>query len=48
MAPTFEQREKHAMHAAGMSVRNKTVFETDVDLNDFEDYIAVWPLEDLD
>ena len=36
------------MHAKGMSVRNKTVFESDVDLNHFEDYIAIWPLEDLD
>lgn len=46
--PLLNKGKKHAMHAAGMSVRNKTVFETDVDLNDFEDYIAIWPLEDLD
>jgi uncharacterized cysteine cluster protein YcgN (CxxCxxCC family) len=36
------------MHKNGMSVRNKTVFETDVNLDAFEDYIAIWPLEDLD
>lgn len=46
--PLLNKGKKHAMHASGMSVRNKTVFETDVDLNDFEDYIAIWPLEDLD
>ena len=33
---------------AGMSVRGKIVFEQDVDLDNFEDYIALWPLEDLD
>lgn len=46
--PLLNRQKKAAMHKAGMSVRNKTVFETDVDLNQFEDYIALWPLEDLD
>ena len=46
--PLLNKGKKHVMHAKGMSVRNKTVFETDVDLNNFEDYIAIWPLEDLD
>ena len=36
------------MHQKGMSVRGKTVFENDVDLEAFEDYIAIWPVEDLD
>lgn len=40
--------KKSAMHKAGMSVRGKIVFEHDVDLEQFEDYIALWPLEDLD
>jgi len=46
--PLLNKGKKHVMHAKGMSVRNKTIFETDVDLNKFEDYIAIWPLEDLD
>ncbi|MFZ8169371.1 YcgN family cysteine cluster protein [Alteromonas macleodii] len=46
--PLLNKGKKHVMHAKGMSVRNKTVFETDVDLNNFEDYIVIWPLEDLD
>ena len=46
--PLLNKGKKHVMHAKGMSVRNKTVFETDVDLNEFENYIAIWPLEDLD
>ena len=46
--PLLNKGKKHVMHAKGMSVRNKTVFESDVDLNHFEDYIAIWPLEDLD
>jgi uncharacterized cysteine cluster protein YcgN (CxxCxxCC family) len=36
------------MHKAGMSIRGKTVNEDDVDLDNFEDYIALWPLEDID
>jgi uncharacterized cysteine cluster protein YcgN (CxxCxxCC family) len=36
------------MHKAGMSVRGKTVFDHDVDVEQFEDYIALWPMEDLD
>lgn len=46
--PLLNKGKKHAMHKQGMSVRNKTVFESDVDLDAFEDYIALWPLEDLD
>ena len=40
--------KKSAMHTAGMSVRNKTVADHDVDLEQFEDYISLWPMEDLD
>ena len=46
--PLLNKGKKHAMHKQGMSVRNKTVFETDVDLDAFENYITLWPLEDLD
>lgn len=46
--PLLNRGKKAAMHRAGMSVRGKTVFETEVDLEQFEDYIAIWPLEDLD
>lgn len=46
--PLLNRNKKSAMHKAGMSVRGKTVYEHDVDMDHFEDYIAVWPLEDLD
>ena len=46
--PLLNKGKKAAMHKEGMSVRGKTVYETDVDLTHFEDYIALWPLEDLD
>jgi len=31
-----------------MSVRGKIVKDDDVDIEDFEDYIVTWPLNDLD
>ena len=46
--PLLNKGKKHVMHQKGMSIRNKTVCETDVDINEFEEYIAVWPLEDID
>lgn len=46
--PLLNRNKKTAMHKAGMSVRNRTVYEHDVDMNDFEDFIVRWPLEDLD
>jgi uncharacterized cysteine cluster protein YcgN (CxxCxxCC family) len=46
--PLLNRNKKTAMHKAGMSIRNKIVMESQVDLDNFEDYIAIWPLEDLD
>ena len=46
--PLLNKGKKTAMHKAGMSIRGKTVNEDDVDLDNFEDYIALWPLEDID
>ncbi len=46
--PLLNQGKKSKMHQQKMSVRGKTVYECDVDLDHFEDYIALWPLEDLD
>ena len=46
--PLLNKGKKSAMHQAGMSVRGKTVYDHDVDLDNFEDYIALWPLEDVD
>ncbi|MEP0177450.1 MAG: YcgN family cysteine cluster protein [Paraglaciecola sp.] len=46
--PLLHKGKKSAMHKAGMSVRGKTVADHDVDLEKFEDYIAMWPVEDLD
>lgn len=46
--PLLHKGKKTAMHKAGMSVRGKTVSDHDVNLENFEDYIAIWPLSDLD
>jgi uncharacterized cysteine cluster protein YcgN (CxxCxxCC family) len=46
--PLLNKNKKSVMHKAGMSVRAKTVSDKDVDLEQFEDYIALWPIEDLD
>ena len=43
--PLFHGGKKSAMHAAGHSVRNKTISENDVDADEIEDYIVRWPLE---
>jgi uncharacterized cysteine cluster protein YcgN (CxxCxxCC family) len=46
--PLLNKGKKAKMHKVGMSVRGKTVFDRDVDLEHFEDYIAMWPLKDLE
>jgi len=46
--PLLNKNKKSAMHKAGMSVRGKTVSDKDVDLEQFENYIALWPVQDLD
>lgn len=46
--PLLNRNKKTVMHNADMSVRGKTVYEHDVDMEDFEDYIVSWPLNDLD
>lgn len=45
--PLLNNGKKSLMHKKQMSVRNKTISEAQVDLNDFEDYIVRWPLNDL-
>lgn len=46
--PLLHKGKKSAMHKVGMSVRGKIVKDDDVELEDFEDYIVTWPLNDLD
>jgi uncharacterized cysteine cluster protein YcgN (CxxCxxCC family) len=46
--PLLHKGKKSAMHQAGMSVRSKVVKDDQVSLDDFEDYIVVWPLNDVD
>ena len=41
--PLLNKGKKSAMHKAGMSVRGKIV-----KVDDFEDYIVLWPLNDID
>ncbi|TCM55681.1 hypothetical protein C8J36_10345 [Rhizobium sp. PP-F2F-G48] len=33
------------VHAAGISARGRTISEDDVDIDDFEDYLADWPTD---
>ena len=46
--PLLNRGKKTAMHKADMSVRGKTIFEHQVSAEDYEDFIVVWPLNDLD
>lgn len=46
--PLLNRGKKATMHKVGMSIRGKTVREDEVNLDFLEDYIALWPLEDLD
>jgi hypothetical protein len=45
--PLVNKGKKSAMHKAGMSVRGKIVKDNDVDIENFEDYIVTWPLNDI-
>ena len=38
--------DPETVHAAGISVRGRTVREQDVAVEDFEDYLVDWPMED--
>ncbi|MER2492851.1 YcgN family cysteine cluster protein [Catenovulum sediminis] len=46
--PLLNKGKKSKMHQAGMSVRGKVLKDDEVDLEYFEDYIAIWPLKDVD
>ena len=46
--PLLNRGKKTAMHKAGMSIRGRIISENDADLDNFEDYIVMWPLEDAD
>lgn len=46
--PLLHKGKKTAMHRAGMSVRGKIIKDNEVDIDFFEDYIVIWPLEDSD
>lgn len=46
--PLLNRNKKTAMHKVGMSVRGKTVYEHQVDKEKYEDYIVLWPLQDID
>ncbi len=46
--PLLNKGKKSAMHKAGMSVRGKIVKDDGVSIEDFEDHIVTWPLNDID
>lgn len=46
--PLLNKGKKSAMFKAGMAVRGRVIFDDMIHEDDFEDYIAVWPVEDLD
>ena len=37
--------DAETVHAAGISVRGRTVAEDGIDIEDYEDYLVTWPLE---
>jgi uncharacterized cysteine cluster protein YcgN (CxxCxxCC family) len=37
--------DPETVHAAGISVRGRTVAEDGIDIEDYEDYLVTWPLE---
>ncbi|MCF2855852.1 YcgN family cysteine cluster protein [Pseudoalteromonas sp. SMS1] len=47
--PLKHEGSKEAMHQAGISIKDKVVLETKVDLEeDFEEHIVIWPEYDID
>lgn len=46
--PLLHKNKKSKMHQAGMSVRGKVVFDNLVEEQQYEDFIVVWPLNDVD
>lgn len=46
--PLLNKGKKSKMHQAGMSVRGKVVFDNMIAEELYEDFIVVWPLNDLD
>lgn len=44
--PLLNKGKKSAMHKAGHSVRKKTINEHDISLDDFENFIVSWPLDE--
>jgi hypothetical protein len=45
--PLLNNGKKSAMHKSGMSIRGKIVKDNEVDIENFEDYIVTWPLNDI-
>ncbi|GAA0816293.1 YcgN family cysteine cluster protein [Colwellia asteriadis] len=46
--PLLHKGKKSAMHKAGMSVRGKILKDDEVRLEDYENHIVTWPLDDID
>ncbi len=46
--PLLNKGKKSAMHKAGMSVRGKIVKDNGYNIEDFENHIVTWPLNDID
>ncbi len=46
--PLLNKGKKSKMHQLGVTVRNRTISESDVDFNNFEDYIVMWPTDSIE
>lgn len=46
--PLLNKGKKTKMHELGITVRNKVVSEEHVNLEEFEDYIVIWPLSEIE
>ena len=46
--PLLNKGKKSKMHQLGVTVRKRAISESDVDFNNFEDYIVVWPTDSFE
>lgn len=46
--PLLNKGKKTKMHLLGISVRNRVINDVNVDLENFEDYIVTWPIDEIE
>ncbi|QBY06095.1 YcgN family cysteine cluster protein [Thalassotalea sp. HSM 43] len=46
--PLLNKGKKSAMHQAGMSVRGKVIKDDQVNMQNYDQYVVSWPVDDID